>query len=178
MTTLADAKSYVAARFGPNYTSWSALSDADMNRTLVSATSLLDTFPWLGDATGVPAGDSTFTSWPRSGIDGVDPLKIPIDVVHAEFELAVLILAKPDLVNKIDQGSNISSVAGGGGVSVSYFAPTSAVIGTATVLPVIVTRLVAKYLALPSADGSFGAVGNPCSRFSQRNQFNLGWPED
>lgn len=156
MSTLSDATTYIADRFGPNYRSWEVLEDDDKSRTLTSASDIITRLPFA---------------------DGVDPTTTQ-DIINAGFELAVQIAADPDLPNKIDQGSNISSVQGGGGVGVSYFAPTSAALGTATLLPVVVQRLLSKYLALPSEDGSFGAAGSTCSGWSRGRQYTLGWPED
>jgi hypothetical protein len=156
MSTLSDASAYIADRFGPNYRSWEDLEDDDKSRTLTSANDIISRLPFQ---------------------DGVDPTTTP-DIIAAGFELAVQINADPDLPNKIDQGSNISSVQGGGGVGVSYFAPTSAMFGTAPVLPVVVQRLVAKYLAMPSEDGSFGGSGKGCSAFARNRQYTLSWPEE
>jgi hypothetical protein len=178
MSSLDDAKNYVGARFAPNYTAWLELSDDDKGRTLVSADDFIDSLAWQGTATGTLNGNPTSRQWPRSGIEGVDPTTIPNAIVEASFELAVMIAASPDLPNKLDQGSNISSASGGGGVSVSYFAPTSARTGTATLLPPIVQRKVGRYLAMPSDDGSFGSPGLKCSAFAARRQYSLGWPED
>lgn len=177
MGSLDDAKNYVGARFGPNYTAWLALSDDDKNRTLVSADDYIDSMAWQGTATGTLNGSPTSRAWPRSGIDGVDPTKVPDAIVEASFELAVMIAADPDLVNKLDQGSNISSASGGGGVSVSYFAPTSTASGTATLLPPLVQRKIGRYLATPDDAGSFGQSGLGCSAWARRRQYTLSEPE-
>ncbi len=178
MGAVDDATNYINSRFGSTYTAWLLLSADDKSRTLVSSSAFLDSLSWQGTATGVLNGNSTLLQWPRSGIDGVDSTTIPTAIVNASFELAVMIAADPDLVNKIDQSTNISSASGGGGVSVSYFAPTSVIVGTATLLPPLVQRLVGRYLATPSGDGSFGAAGKGCSAFSSSAQFNLIWPEE
>lgn len=178
MTALEDAQAYADSRFGPNYTSWLGLDPSDQQRTLNTSVAFLDLLAWEGTATGAPNSNG-FTSWPRSGviIDGVpvDSTSVPTDIVNASYELAVLIAADPDLPNKLDQGSNIQSVQGGGGVGVSYFVPTSAANGTATVLPVIVTRLVSKYLATPNGavEGGFGQPGRGCSELAWWRQFSL-----
>jgi hypothetical protein len=153
---LDDAKTYIADRFGPNYRSWEGIDPDDQQRTLTSANDIISRLPFA---------------------DGVDPTT-NADIIAAGFELAVQINADPDLPNKIDQGSNISSVGGGGGVSVSYFAPTSAALGTAPLLPVVVQRLLGKYLAMPTDAGSFGAAGKGCSAWARDRQFTLSWPED
>lgn len=182
MSTLDDAKNYVAARFGSTYRSWETLTDDDKNRTLVSATDYFNHLTWQGTPTGVIGSDPTTLSWPRSGVfvDGVeiDSTTIPVDIVAGSFELAVLIGTDPKLTNKLDQGSNIQSAQGGGGVGVTFFAPTSTATGTATLLPVIVQRLVGKYLETAASDGAFGAAGKTCSAFSRSRQYSLGWPED
>jgi hypothetical protein len=156
MSTLDDAATYIADRFGPNYRTWETLEDDDKSRTLVSANDIISRLPF---------------------IDGVDPTTNQ-DIIDAGFELAVQINADPDLPNKLDQGSNIASVQGGGGVGVSYFAPTSAALGTATLLPVVVQRLVGRYLAMPDDPGSMGGSGKGFSAFARGRQFTLSWPEE
>lgn len=183
MSELSDAKTYIDAAFGTSYRTWEALSDAEKQRTLVSACRYLDQQPWQGTATGVPSASTSLTTWPRSGviIDSVEisSATVPADVLHASFEMAVA-LANDDTVDDVlDQGSNISSVGAGGGVSVSFAFPTSARQGTATTMPVAVQRLAAKYLATPSSvnEGGFGQSGNCRSQFNACHQFNLVRPE-
>lgn len=183
MSAIDDANNYIGAAFGPTYSAWMVLSDDDKGRTLVSATRYLNELPWQGAPTGVLDSSATTLAWPRTGvlIDGapVDSTTIPNDIVQACFELAVLISAKPAVTSLLDQGSNIQSVGGGGAPSVSYFAPTSAARGTAPTLPVVVARLVSKYLATPgdAADGGSGTSGNTCSGYARARQFSLVFPE-
>ena len=165
MTALADANTYVDSRFGPNYTSWLGLEPEDQQRTLNSAVGYIDSLAWQGTATGA-ANDLGFTSWPRSGIDGVSDATIPQQLLNATYELAILISTDPDLPNKLDQGSNISSVQGGGGVGVSYFRPTSAANGTATLLPVLVQRMIGQWLA-----GATGVAGAVITGINARSDF-------
>lgn len=179
VTALDDARNYINSRFGPAYRAWAALSDDEANRTLVSAADLLNHLAWQGTPTGVLNGDPTSLAWPRSGVvvDDVpiDSTTVPADVVAASFELAVLIRADPTLPGKIDQGTNLKSVGGAGVPTVEYFVPTSARTGTAPVLPVVILRLVGKYLASPaaSAEGGFGQAGRCESAWSRHQQFTL-----
>ena len=182
MTALDDARNYIGARFGPTYSAWMALDDNTASQTLVSATDYIDAQPWQGTATGIGEdGNPTTLQWPRSGVfvNGVeiDSTKIPVEITEATFQLAVMILAKPGLVNTIDQGSNIQAANAGGGTGVTFFVPTSARNGTATVMPPLIQRLVGKYLATAgsSAEGSAG-TGIACSSFGQAAEFRLGLP--
>ncbi|HEU4727677.1 MAG TPA: DnaT-like ssDNA-binding protein [Kofleriaceae bacterium] len=181
MGALENARAYIGATYGPTYAAWIALDDTTASQTLVAATRYIDRLAWKGTATGVLNGAPTFLQWPRSGvfIDGVaiDSTTVPTDITNACFELAVLILADPDLITRLEQGSNISSVGAGGGVSVSFFQQTSVRSGTATRLPYVVQQLVGKYLATPSdaSEGSAG-VGNCSSAFDSTSSFTLTRP--
>lgn len=146
MGALEDAKTYIGARFGPSYRAWEALTDDDKNRTLVSATSYIDSQQWQGTATGIVSGNVTFLQWPRSGIDGVDSTTVPTAIVNATFELAVLISADPDLPQGSDSGSNVQSL-GAGPAQISFFRPLSPADGNATVLPPLVDRMIGRWLA-------------------------------
>lgn len=171
---LTAATTYLTAAFGPAYTAWLALGADDKSKTLVTATRYLDEQAWSGEATGTVPPDPTTLEWPRSGITDVSELAVPPEVVQAAFELAVLIAADPTLPTKTDQGSNISSVGAGGGVSVSFFSSTSAARGTAPLLPPIVQRLVGRFLAA-AGGGTTGesSTGNACSQFNSQNSYNL-----
>jgi len=175
---LADANNYVAGMFSPQGTAWLALTDNQKGQTLLTATRRFEAIAWDGTATGV----GTSLAFPRTGLfrDGVpvDSTTVPPEIVEGCIELAVAIAAKPGLVNAADQGSNVQSAQGGGGVGVTFFAPTSAASGTATVLPVQVQRLVGRFMASPGADGSFGQAGKKCSEFAAHRQYHLSWPED
>jgi hypothetical protein len=181
MTALDDARAYLGASYGPQYTAWLALGDSDAGKTLVSATRHLNEQPWQGTATGILDGNPTTLAWPRSGviIDGVEisSLTIPDAITQATFELAVMILADPDIVSAPDTSTNVKAVMAGGGVGVEFFVPTSTRDGSATRLPTMIQRLVGKYLGSPSAvDGGYSRGGNACSEFSDRHAFKRSWP--
>jgi hypothetical protein len=182
MAIIDDALDYLQDAFGPTYDAWTALDTSMQQKTLNQAARYLNVLPWQGTPTGPLGSDPASLVWPRTGVtvDGVaiDSLTTPSDVTHGQFELAVLINTDPTLPGKLDQGSNIQAANAGGGTGVTFFAPTSARQGTATVLPVIVQRLVGKYLAMPDDAGSFGASGKSCSAFRQSAQFGLSWPEE
>lgn len=182
MAIIDDAQAYINGGFGPAYDAWIALDTSTQQKTLNQAARHLNVLAWQGTPTGPLGADPASLVWPRTGVtvDGVaiDPATTPSGVGQGQFELAVLINADPTLPGKLDQGSNIQAANAGGGTGVTFFAPTSARQGTATVLPVIVQRLVGRYLATPDDAGSFGASGKSCSAFSQRAQFSLSWPED
>jgi len=178
------ARSYIGGIFAPAASAWLALLPDDQGRTLVTATRYLDEQPWDGAAIGTVGGAATTLQFPRTGLTrngvAVDVATVPPEVVQAAFELAVLISAKPAVVSSVDQGTNLKSVSGGGGVGASFFAPTSAALGTAPVMPVVVQRLVGRFLAAPGDDGAggFGSGGGTRSEFSRRRQFRLTWPEE
>lgn len=177
MSTLDDATTYISQAFGPSYDNWLALIPDDQTKTLNTATRYLNRLPWQGEPV-TPNTPPNVLVWPRTGVmvDGVpvDSATTPQDVLSGLYEMAVLIGSDPTIPSKIDQGSNIQAANAGGGTGVTFFSPTSARLGTATVLPVIVQALVGKYLALPTAnEGGVAGVGRPCSRFASWEQFTL-----
>jgi hypothetical protein len=99
-------------------------------------------------------------------------------LVEAAFEMALIIAGDETVPSNLDQGSNISNIGAGGGVSISFFSPTSAPQGTATTMPVVVQRLVGRYLASASGggDGSTAGVGVACSSFRSSAGFRIGEP--
>jgi hypothetical protein len=172
---VAAATVYIAAIFGPQSAAWLALSADSQAQTLVSATRYLDEQPWDGTRNGT---GGTTLQWPRDNVtvDGtaVDATTVPPEFPKALAELAVLIAADPTLPGKADQGSNIQAANAGGGTGVTFFSPSSARTGTATVMPVVVQRLVGKYLATAVAnEGGYAGIGKPCSSFAAANQFTL-----
>lgn len=177
---LTAAASYIGSMFGSAGAAWLALVPNAQAQTLVAARRYLDQQTWDGARTGLVGADPTTLAWPRSGItlgDGtpVDATTVPPEVVDASFELAVIIAGDETVTSKRDQGSNISSVGAGGGVSVSFFSPTSARLGTASVMPEVVQRLVGRFLASGSgSDSSSAGVGLPCSSFSEQRGFRIG----
>lgn len=169
MGAVEDATNYIGQRFGPSYTAWLLLSTDDKSRTMVSATSYIDSLQWQGTPTGLVNGNVTFLQWPRSGIDGVDPLTVPTQIVNATFELAVLIAAAPDLVQNVDSGSNVQSM-GAGPASLSFFRPTFAANGSATVLPPLINRMIGQWLAGSGA----GLAGALITGINGRSDFGRG----
>lgn len=157
MAALDDARNYITARFGPQYTAWLALGDDDASRTLVSAADYIDSYAWQGTATGQVLVNGVLTpttrQWPRTGVlvNGVqlDPTLIPQQIVNAQFELAVMLLQDPTLSNSVDSGSNVSSL-GAGPARLSFFRPTSVLDGNATVLPPLINRMIGQFLASAS----------------------------
>ena len=180
---LTAATAYVGASFGATSTAWLALSVSQQGQTMVMATRFLDQQAWDGAATGLAGGTPTTLQFPRTGLtkngEDVDSTTVPPEIVQAQFELAVIIASNPDVVAAVDQGSNVSSVQGGGGVGVSFFAPATVANGTATRLPVVVQRLVGRFLAAPGAsiEGGFGQAGCSTSAMARDRQLNLIGPE-
>lgn len=159
MSEIDNARNYIGARFGSSYRAWEALSEDDQERTLVSASDYFDRLTWQGTATHVLDGQPWSRQWPRSGLmrDGqpVDPLTIPVEVMQATYELAVLIGNDESVITATDSGSNVQSL-GAGPASISFFRPTSAVDGTATRLPQVINQLVGRWLATAAGRGGIG----------------------
>ncbi len=153
--TYAAAQAYIAARFGEGYTAWTGRTDADKKRTLISAADYLNTQVWV---------DAYDTFAERDALQAF---------VDASYELAVLIGDDPDLVQLVDQGTNVARVYAGG-AGVDYANPTSSARGTATLLPPILMRLIGAYLGSASSgasavlggSGVAGAATNPLSECS------------
>lgn len=181
---VAGATNYLASQFGPNPARWLALTTNQQGQTLRQATLYIDQQAWEGRATGLSGADPTTLAFPRDGLTfNGEPLSsttVPPEVPQATAELAMVIAGSPDVTSKADQGNNISSVAAGGGVSVSYFSPTSARLGTATTMPTVVARLLSKFLATASSAGEGGEAGcgnSSSAVFSSTTDFNLGLPQ-
>ncbi len=173
------AVDYIGAMLGASADAWRALSADNKARSLVVATRYLDTAPWQGTATL----SGTTLQWPRSGVlnaDGtaVDSATVPAAIVNATFELAALVADDPDIVASFDTGSNVQAVNAGGGVGVVFFNPTSSRTGTASKMPVVVQRLVGRYLdaAVAGIDGAFGQAGNTTSQFDSCHTERRVWP--
>lgn len=157
--TFALAKSYIAIMYGPTYDAWTALATDDLKKkTLAAAVRYLNVQVWGADA-------DTFAE--RDAI---------AEFEKAQYELAVLIAADPNVIALADQGSNIQSVSAGG-ASVSYFNPTTK---NATKLPPILMRLIGSYLTATNVSGPEGGSGqtgsctNPmssCSDYDRREPY-------
>lgn len=177
-TGLVAARMYVAEMLDPKADAWLALEPNTQARSLRTATRFLDRQTWDGTATGLVGADVTTLQFPRAGLlrEGVavDSTTVPFEISEAACELAVLVASDPAIINKVDQGSNISSVGGGGGVAVSFFAPTSAANGTATRLPLAVLRLIGCFLATPAGAGDVLAqAGCSVTEASRARQYRL-----
>lgn len=154
LTALTD---YLGASSTPGAAAWRALVADDQKRALVDATRYLDAQAWAGTANGT--GPTTL-QWPRTGVtlaDGtaVDAASVPAPIVQAAFELAALIASDPETTLALDAGSNVRTL-NAKGTSIEFFSATSAKDGTATSMPVVVQRLVGKYLAIVNAALSLG----------------------
>lgn len=157
--TAAGAVAYVDMMFGDTYTTWAALTSDNQKKTLAAAVRYLNAQAWNEDA-------DTFTE--RDAIAAFET---------AQYELAVLIASDASVLSAIDSGANIASM-GAGSAQISFFAPTSVALGTATKLPTIVHRLVGSYLA--AADiaviGGYGNEGDEDSPFSDCEDYDRSGP--
>jgi hypothetical protein len=179
---LVAATAYIGARIGDAYTAWRALDEDDKERTLVSATSYVDSFTWVGTAN---AFDSTTLEWPRddvtdsSGATLTNAEQLAI-IERAVFELAALAADDPDVFALLDGSGNIASV-GAGGASVSYFNPTSTSDGSAPKFPnALIDRLLARFLAATTTNAyatiTAGQAGDSDSGFSRCEDYDRSEP--
>lgn len=157
--TLAAAKQYIATKFGETYAAWRALDpdDDDRKRTLITAKAYIDSHVWSDEADTVAERDA-ITAF-----------------VDASYELAVMILADPSIIEAADQGSNIQSL-GAGSASISFFHPTTK---NADPLPPILMRLIGSYLGAASSGGPVGGSGQSGSSvnpFSKCKDLDRGEP--
>jgi len=139
--------------------SWAALSDETKGQALVTATRTLDRQQWKGER--AETSPMQALDWPRinTGIIGVNDVEVPIDIIHASIEMALLLSQGSSVQNDSNVAQKISSLKAGS-VSISYFGGAS--VSTTQRFPTIIDELIAPYL-LNSGDStsanSFGAVG-------------------
>jgi len=155
------ADQYINAMIGDGAVAYRALvtatNTADRQRLLVAATRWVDSLAWQGAPDGY---QSTTLQFPRSGLtsaDGTaatDAQQLAI-VNRAVFELVALLADDPDVLTEPDAGSNVQDL-GAGSARVAFFRPTSAQDGNATVLPVVIDRLLGRWAA--SADPAVAAA--------------------
>lgn len=164
--TFAASKLYVDGMFGDAYDTWRALAasgsftaDDRKKQTLAAAVRYLNAQTWTAAA-------DTFLE--RDAIPAF---------AQAQYELAVLIASDSSVLSAVDSGANIQSM-GAGSAQISFFAPTSAALGTATKLPLVVHRLVGTYLAAAGVTviGGYGVEGDDESPFSECNDYDRGEP--
>jgi hypothetical protein len=142
---------YLRAALGDGPVAFRALSADDQVRTLVMATRYIDSQPWQGTATGFAAGAVTSLQFPRAGLTDVDGAPLDVSAVprlveQAAFEMAAILAADPTVAAAVDSGSNVQSL-GAGPARISFFRPTSAGDGNASVLPPAVDRLIGRWRA-------------------------------
>jgi hypothetical protein len=173
--SLADVEKYLAGTIGDGADAFRTLDNGDDKcRLIVQATRYLDLLSWQGLATGLLGVDSTELAWPRSGVtnpDGstVDSTTVPTAVIKAMEELVAILAGDADVASASDQGNNVKKLDADG-TSIEFFRPTSALDGTAPVVPTIIAKLVGKWLATTSIDSDSGASGSAfgtdgCSQF-------------
>lgn len=87
----ADANAYFSSRLYA--TAWTEAHVEDQKKALIMATRFLDqSFSWRGE----PAKATQALAFPRTGIKGVAPDRVPTAIQTAQLELALLLL-KTDL---------------------------------------------------------------------------------
>lgn len=152
-----------------NAVAFQGLDVDGQGRALIGATRYLDAFFWQGVATGLAGGTPTTLQFPRTGLTdqygaALDATNVPAVFVNAVFEMAAIVAADPSVASNLDQGSNVSRL-GAGPANLGFFRPTSAADGNATLLPVIVDRLIGRWRAAAPAVGGFITGTNPRSDF-------------
>lgn len=152
---LAACADYLLSSSSDGAVAFRALATDDQKRRLIDATRYVDQQFWQGTRTGLVGVDSTTLAFPRTGLTdeagaALDSTTVPRQVVEAAFEMAGILASDSTAAGNADQGSNVQSL-GAGPASLSFFRPTSAALGTATVLPVVVDRLVGRWLASAGA---------------------------
>jgi hypothetical protein len=174
---------YIEGAIGDGATAYRSLaaSGDDRKRLLVAATRYVERLTWQGTAT-TPAVGGTTLVWPRTGVTdpngtAVDPNTVPSALTNAVFELVMLGATDPDALSAPDSGSNVKKLDADG-TSIEFFRPTSALDGTASVLPSVVSQLVGKWLASASATVA-GASGTStgygaCSQFDDCDRLTTG----
>jgi hypothetical protein len=100
-----------------NAAAWTALSDDDKGRAIVSAVRVIDSMPWKGEKT---EADNAL-AWPRTCLDGDPPGTLPAALVTATIQLAFAISQNPELA-----GGSVSAQGGtrrlkAGSVEIEYF---------------------------------------------------------
>lgn len=141
---LAGAKAYCAGIIGPSGDAWRALLDNEKSRSLVSARYYLDRQAWQGSRTD-PA---QALDWPREDVVYADSTpvpsdSVPVEVIDAEYELAVMLVADASTYTAADSGTNTKMLKAGP-LEIEYFKPTT---GRATKLPQVIMDLVGEFLA-------------------------------
>lgn len=155
MVTVATATTYLNASAGVAPDAWRAQSDPDTKgRDVVQADRFLYALPWAGTQTVATQG----TAWPRNGVSGVPDGTTPQDVLDAECELAALVESDPSILTQTSSGSNTKRLSAGP-IDIEYFIPTITIPGISTPIPVVVWRLIAKYMA--SAELAIATAGSP-----------------
>jgi hypothetical protein len=159
--TFVAAGNYAATMFGATFTAWLALAPDDQKRTLIAAARFVDAQAW---------DPATAIDMPTRDLIAVFP--------QATYELAVMIADDPTVMQVQDQGTNVR-VVGAGSARVEFFNPTSALFGTAPVLPPAIMRLIGRYLAsttVLTGGAPDGHAGDCASPFSSDAEYLRWWP--
>lgn len=117
-----EALAYLAAH--ANSTNWDSAETEDRNKSLVSATRMLDRANWQGQKTS----SSQALEFPRTGLTDKDGNAVASDAVptlveEACYELALQILGDAEIQDSASSGDNIKKLKAGS-VSIENFRPT------------------------------------------------------
>lgn len=161
------AEEYAVAAF--HATDWLLLSDEDKDRTLVTATRMLDRQSWQGTRTDA----NQDLAWPRDNVgcpDVVDGV-IPQNVITASIEIAIAFASGSDMQSGNNVQSQLQSIRAGD-VSLTYFWGSQAEVSR---FPTIVQELLACMLGAGAAvSGALGAFSSGTGGSSVTNQ-NFGF---
>lgn len=160
------------------------LGSDDQKRRLIDATRYIDEQRWQGAATALAGGTATTLQFPRTGLTdlagaSLDATNVPAALIAAVSEMSAVLAIDTEAASAVDTGSNVQSL-GAGPASLSFFRPTSAQDGTATTMPVVVNRLIGRWLASAAAariGGIITGTSSPCSdNFGPDSGRTVRWP--
>lgn len=174
---LAKTTNFIGGILTPDATKWRGLSPDDKARSIFTLTQWIDSRAWAGAAT--LAGGTTL-QFPRVGDGITDDAATQLANVEKALYWGVLELAaNPAFLTAISAASNVKLVDADG-AKIEFFGPTNVSDGTATWMPVMVQRLLGKYVSgaavvIQSAAGaSFGTDGE--SAFDDCDELDLTRP--
>lgn len=165
--SLADADTYYV--LSTQFDAWDALTDDQKERSLATATRMIDRQSWAGTKTS----QAQDLQWPRTGVlyangDEVDPDEVPAQIIEAEILLALMIFQNPAIESQTNTAGNIKHLVAGT-AEVEYFRPTRG-----TRFPTSVQELIGQWLTsfVTASSGGGAAYGtDQCSNFTDRNKY-------
>lgn len=157
-----------AAAVVPNL-QWNASDEDTRKVALVQATQTLDLLRYIGS----PTSEDQTTKWPRTGIEGVDPDEIPLELQTATALLAQRLVTMPALTYVVSTAVKSEKI---GPKTVEYFSVASRNELAGRVGGRDILAWIRKWLITAPYDGNavFGADG--VSEFEDIDRFDRSWP--